>query len=152
GPPFHGKGLYDVLQAHHSMDAQPLNLARPEVPAELAALVAQMMAKEPERRFQEPVEVARALEPFFKGGASRGQGRGGESSPTAPPVLTASRSGSGPAVALGSALSATPPRPGAGSVAWQSLIALGEPEALATAPAPPREPAASPARRRRWIT
>ena len=30
----------------------PLNLVRPEVPVELAALVAKMMAKEPERRFQ----------------------------------------------------------------------------------------------------
>ena len=37
----------------------PLNLARPEVPVELAALVARMMAKEPERRFQTPSEVAR---------------------------------------------------------------------------------------------
>ena len=36
------------------MDALPLNLVRPEVPVELAALVAKMMAKEPERRFQTP--------------------------------------------------------------------------------------------------
>jgi serine/threonine protein kinase len=27
GPPFHGASLYDILQAHHSMDAKPLNLA-----------------------------------------------------------------------------------------------------------------------------
>jgi serine/threonine protein kinase len=65
GPPFHCASLYDILQAHHSMDAKPLNLARPEVPVELAALVAKMMAKEPERRFQEPKEVAQALKPFF---------------------------------------------------------------------------------------
>ena len=51
------------------MDAKPLNLARPEVPVELAALVAKMMAKEPERRFQEPKEVAQALTPFFKKGS-----------------------------------------------------------------------------------
>ena len=50
------------------MDATPLNLARPEVPVELAALVAKMMAKEPERRFQEPKQVAQALMPFFKKG------------------------------------------------------------------------------------
>ena len=36
------------------MDATPLNLVRPEVPEELAAVVAKMMAKEPERRFQTP--------------------------------------------------------------------------------------------------
>jgi serine/threonine protein kinase len=68
GPPFQGASLYDLLQAHHSMDAKPLNLARPEVPVELAALVAKMMAKEPERRFQAPKDVAQALTPFFKKG------------------------------------------------------------------------------------
>src|SRR5262249_14561191 len=49
GPPFDGTSLYDLLQAHHSREALPLNLARPEVPVELAALVAKMMAKEPDR-------------------------------------------------------------------------------------------------------
>jgi len=68
GPPFQGTSLYDILQAHHSRDALPLNLARPEVPVELAALVGKMMAKEPERRFQTPAEVAKALTPFFKKG------------------------------------------------------------------------------------
>jgi serine/threonine protein kinase len=66
GPPFQATSLYEILQAHHSMDALPLNLARPEVPVELAALVARMMAKDPERRFQEPKDVAQALVPFFK--------------------------------------------------------------------------------------
>ena len=68
GPPFKATSLYEILQAHHSMDALPLNLARPEVPVELAALVARMMAKEPERRFQTPGEVAQALTPFFRKG------------------------------------------------------------------------------------
>ena len=70
GPPFRGTSLYDILQAHHSRDALPLNLARPEVPIEVAAIVAKMMAKEPERRFQEPKQVAQALLPFFKKGSS----------------------------------------------------------------------------------
>ena len=65
-PPFRGKSLYDIYQAHISRDADPLNLIRPEVPAELAALVAKMMAKDPARRFQTPAEVAQALTPFFK--------------------------------------------------------------------------------------
>jgi serine/threonine protein kinase/WD40 repeat protein len=66
GPPFTARSLYELLQAHHSMDAMPLNLARPEVPVEVAAIVAKMMAKEPDRRFQTPAEVARGLAPFFK--------------------------------------------------------------------------------------
>ena len=58
--------MRDILQAQRSMDALLLNLVRPEVPAELAAMVAKMMAKEPELRFQTPNEVAAALAPFYK--------------------------------------------------------------------------------------
>ena len=65
GPPFHGTSLYEILQAHHSIEAKPLNLVRPEVPVELAAVVGKMMAKERERRYQTPAEVAEALKPFF---------------------------------------------------------------------------------------
>ncbi len=53
-------------RAHRSTQARPLNLARPEVPAELAAIVARMTAKEPDRRFQTPKEVAETLTPFFR--------------------------------------------------------------------------------------
>ena len=45
-PPFKGTSLYDFFRRTHSM-AEPLNFVRPEVPVELAALVAKMMAKEP---------------------------------------------------------------------------------------------------------
>jgi formylglycine-generating enzyme required for sulfatase activity len=69
GPPFRGDHLWDLYQAHFSMEAGPLNLVRPEVPVELAAVVAKMMAKEPGRRFQSPGEVAQALAPFFKTGS-----------------------------------------------------------------------------------
>jgi serine/threonine protein kinase len=68
-PPFRANSLYDIFQAHISREADPLNLVRPEVPSELAALVAKMMAKDPERRFQVPGEVAVALSGFFKKGA-----------------------------------------------------------------------------------
>ena len=53
-PPFQEKSLYDLYQAHISRIADPLNLVRPEVSAELAALVAKMMAKDPSRRFRRP--------------------------------------------------------------------------------------------------
>jgi serine/threonine protein kinase len=62
-PPFHGT-TYEVLEAHRAEKATPLHNRRPEVPQQLAAVVAQMMAKEPGRRFQSPVAVARALSPF----------------------------------------------------------------------------------------
>jgi serine/threonine protein kinase len=66
-PPFRASSLYEILQAHHSIEAKPLNLVRSDVPWELAAVVAKMMAKPPNRRYQTPGEVAAALKPFFKG-------------------------------------------------------------------------------------
>ena len=68
GPPFQGSSLFEVLQSHQSREANPLDQVRADVPAELTAVVARMMAKQPEQRFQTPAEVARALGPFFKSG------------------------------------------------------------------------------------
>ncbi len=65
-PPFCGKTIHDLFQAHHSSEARRLNFSRPEVPTELAALVATMMAKQPDRRFQTPKDVADALTPFLR--------------------------------------------------------------------------------------
>src|SRR5205085_6365230 len=70
-PPFKGKSLFDVLQAHQSMEAKPLSLVRPEVPEELAAVVRKMMAKDPAQRYQTPLALVQALAPFVKQGASR---------------------------------------------------------------------------------
>jgi serine/threonine protein kinase len=64
-PPFAADNLWDLCQAHFSMDAEPLNHVRPEVPRDLAGVVGKMMAKQPERRYQSPIEVAKALKPFF---------------------------------------------------------------------------------------
>jgi len=60
-PPFTGKSLAAVLLAHQSTEAQPLNVVRPEVPEELAAVVRKMMAKAPAERYQTPAEVVMAL-------------------------------------------------------------------------------------------
>ena len=57
--PFQAKSLYEILQAHQTTEAKPLNLERPEVPVNLAAVVAKMMAKDPAKRYQTPREVAR---------------------------------------------------------------------------------------------
>ena len=93
GPPFRGEHLWDVYQAHFSMEAGPLNLVRPEVPVELAALVAKMMAKEPGRRFQTPGEVAQALTPFFKKGSVAIKGVNPEISQAGQPEATQSAPG-----------------------------------------------------------
>ncbi len=69
-PPFTGKSAFAILQAHVSEEATPLSQVRPEAPEELAAVVVKMMAKDPARRYQKPIEVAKALAPFIKPGSA----------------------------------------------------------------------------------
>ncbi len=127
-PPFEADSLYDMYQAHMSRDAEPLNFVRPEVPTELAALVAKMMAKDPARRFQTPAEVAEALTPFFKKGSQAistppaqvsQSGQRAAARPAAVAALAPRQTATPPpAPAIPAATSAQPPAPGA---TWQSL-------------------------------
>jgi hypothetical protein len=71
-PPFPGRSLYEVLQAHQALEAKPLNLVRPEVPEELAAIVRKMMAKDPAQRYQTPLALMQALAAFVEQGANGG--------------------------------------------------------------------------------
>jgi serine/threonine protein kinase len=164
GPPFSGDNLWDLYQAHFSMDAGPLHLARPEVPVELAALVAKMMAKEPAQRFQTPGEVARALSPFFKPGASPPAASSGEASRTDPQVTPHQKTtGVGPAADKPG--STGPPRvpsgrspstTGGDGVGWRTLIEIkkDEPSTPAAKPQPAEPkpvPAEMPARLPLWF-
>jgi hypothetical protein len=148
GPPFRGDHLWDIYQAHFSMDAGPLNLVRPEVPVELAAVVAKTMAKEPERRFQTPAEVARALTPFFKSASSQ-TARPSTEMPRVDTQSTSTQPSSAvPASSQPATLAADSvpagqrlPKTGADGVAWESLIAIKEDGALIDAAKPkPVEP------------
>jgi len=85
-PPFQAKTLYDLYQSQVSRIAVPLNQVRPDVPAELAALVAKLLAKDPADRLQTPGEVAQALTPYFKKD-SRDQ----DGSPESAPAVAARR-------------------------------------------------------------
>ena len=142
GPPFHGEHVWDVYQAHFSMNAGPLNLVRPDVPVELAALVAKMMAKAPARRFQTPAEVAQAMTPFIQkalagGGLSnasvsqaiplRARSESGKVRPMPAKSATATTSASSPEIKNQAATTAPEP-------SWESLIKFKETDAL-------REPA-----------
>jgi hypothetical protein len=63
-PPFQGAPI-EVLWSHTSREAEPLHQVRPDVPEELSAIVAKMMAKDPAQRYQTPIEAAQALMPFI---------------------------------------------------------------------------------------
>ncbi len=63
-PPFpDGTDMQKIL-AHLDKQPTPLRELRPEVPPELEAVIARMMAKQPGDRFQTPAEVVQALAKF----------------------------------------------------------------------------------------
>jgi serine/threonine protein kinase/Leucine-rich repeat (LRR) protein len=62
--PFPGGTLVQKLMKHQRAEPAPVTALRPEVPPGLAAVLARMMAKRPEQRYQTPAETAAALEPF----------------------------------------------------------------------------------------
>ena len=68
-PPFSGS-IGELIMAHSQTLAPSVNLVQPSVPAELGNVVAKMLAKQPDRRFQTPNEVADALKPFLRTSAS----------------------------------------------------------------------------------
>jgi eukaryotic-like serine/threonine-protein kinase len=60
-PPFQGKTLGQLLAAHRSEPPPALTDLRPDVPADLAAVVARCLAKDPHDRFQSAADLDRAL-------------------------------------------------------------------------------------------
>jgi serine/threonine protein kinase len=61
--PFGGSAAQKLL-AHQVRKAVPAHKVRPEVPADLSAVIARMMAKELDRRYATAAEVIAALAPF----------------------------------------------------------------------------------------
>lgn len=60
-PPFRGTSPFDVAYQHVHKDPQLLSEIRPDLPAELCAIVQKMMAKNPEDRYQTAREIARDI-------------------------------------------------------------------------------------------
>ncbi len=147
-PPFQANSLYDMYQAHISRDADPLNLIRPDVPAELAALVVTMMAKEPSRRFQTPAEVAQALTPFFKSKGAKPPTEITQVGPTEP-KSSATAENPAPTEPATNPLKEKDRRQRSTEPAethWDSLIDFREPEPIKEAPLP-----ATASGRPRWV-
>jgi len=62
--PFPDGGTLEKLIRHTTEEPDRLEDLRPDVPAEVAALVRKLMAKEPADRFQTPLELSAALGPY----------------------------------------------------------------------------------------
>ncbi len=143
-PPFRGDNVWDVCQAHCSMEAEPLDRVRPEAPEELAAVVATMMAKDPNPAVPDARRRGAVLKPFFKPAAVT---RGAHSPDAAAPTILADRVATQPASPL-----AGPTWPGPGpttlgsdAVAWEQLIEI-PPDDLLVDPDGPRPTAIDHAR------
>lgn len=65
-PPFHASKVTQKLIDHQIKEPPSLNDLRKDVPRELAELVAKMMAKKPEQRFQTPADVIEAVLPWTR--------------------------------------------------------------------------------------
>jgi serine/threonine-protein kinase len=63
-PPFERASALEKLANHLLAHPTPVEQLRAEVPADVAAILRQMMAKDPGRRFQTPLALAQALRPW----------------------------------------------------------------------------------------
>ena len=93
GPPFATPDFsspYQKLRAHAEVSAPPIRQLRPEVPEQLAMVVARMLAKDRDSRFVTPAETVAALHPFAAGAdlPSLLRAEGALFSPAAPTVRT----------------------------------------------------------------
>jgi serine/threonine protein kinase len=64
--PFGGGSVYQKLLRHMVQEPRPIRELRPEVPEGLAAVIARMMAKDREARYQVPAQVRAALAPWVQ--------------------------------------------------------------------------------------
>ncbi len=63
-PPFPGGTLLDKVARHTKEKAPAVDRKRPDVPPAISRLVERLLAKNPQERYQTPVDLAAALEPF----------------------------------------------------------------------------------------
>ena len=63
-PAFEGEGAMGICAAILSDEPKPIRSFRPEVPVELAGVIARCLEKDPKDRYQSVTELARALCPF----------------------------------------------------------------------------------------
>ena len=65
-PPFAKGTLTERLLAHQTRSAIPISVIRPDVPASLGRIIAKMLEKRPDGRYQTPADVANALEEWLR--------------------------------------------------------------------------------------
>jgi eukaryotic-like serine/threonine-protein kinase len=69
--PFAGGNTLEKLVRHSSVDPDPVESLRPDIPPAVSAVVSRLLAKKPADRFQTPAELAAVLAPFSGGGPAQ---------------------------------------------------------------------------------
>lgn len=64
--PFPAKSSRQKIEGHQTKSPKPITDLRSDVPPEVLAIIAKMMAKQPAHRFQSAAELAKALQPYRK--------------------------------------------------------------------------------------
>jgi formylglycine-generating enzyme required for sulfatase activity/serine/threonine protein kinase len=138
--PFPDGSALEKLLKHLQERATPVRDLRPEIPPAVAAVVEQLMAKNPDDRYQRPIEVAAVLEPFCDAAAE----------PLTPPTSKQAR-GSLPTIRVAKSAPASPApveipplAPLRGEVSREEVSEPGPPEPQPLAPAKPVEERAGP--------
>jgi WD40 repeat protein/serine/threonine protein kinase len=143
--PFPGGTILEKLFKHQNAKPQPLAALREEVPPEVTAIVAKLMAKRPEDRYQTPAELATALARMLETiSVPAGAGAAGTLQTTAP---------ARPAVADAAAPAVQAPTRTAEDTSdsltgWAAIV---QPPARATPPLALRENPVPPTRRWLWL-
>lgn len=98
-PPYSGtkyRSLTSLMEAHRSIPPPRIAEFNGNVPSRLADIVGTMLAKDPQARFQTPVEVAQAIEPFAQGADLAKLVRMAREAEAAPEALMPTQPGSPP--------------------------------------------------------
>ena len=90
--PFEGDTPWDVIRQHIEESPRPLSETHPEIPEGLASIVDRCLRKDPDDRYQTPLEMAQAIEalhiPFRRPDLSPAMAAGGGSDAGMPPAET----------------------------------------------------------------
>jgi serine/threonine protein kinase len=149
GPPFPVNNIFELLLKHREEMPLAVNVVRPQIPMELAGVVAKMMAKDVSQRYQTPAEVAKALAPFIPKAGSAAMVNPQRIVPQSAPQTIIPNETADPVGQIvwpalqpptpKEAIPASPVNPGGGSAkAWETVLpytVIGEsPQATHTAP------------------
>jgi hypothetical protein len=132
--PFHAAGVRELVNRKVREEAPPANQHNPDIPKPLSDVIARMMAREPEKRYQTMGEVVAALERFQRGGADGT----GELRQASRPIEMLTGGRRGLALAAGALVVI-----GVGAAAWVALREPAEAAASGTSHVRPADPEAA---------